>query len=132
MGEYELARKILDQICCLEFQVVEAENSEDFTDDSPFTVADAGREQKLLDYMEKLLEEEIKEIDTRVRNISYDSQFWRERYALEKERARRQHLLLDIRRKCRKMNAACMQDRPQTYIVNMEETTSMSSIGKRI
>lgn len=158
LGEYELARKILDQICRLEFQVVEAENSEDFTDDSPFTVADAGREQKLsmsiyeigydwleallidkghdesldfargllnvwqnelcsklnpsdfdwliseklLDYMEKLLEEEIKKIDARVGNISYDSQFWRERYALEKEQARKQHLLLDIRRKCRK------------------------------
>lgn len=158
LGEYELARKILDQICCLEFQVVEAENSENFEDDSPFTVADAEREgklsmsiyeigydwleamlmdkehdeslefarnllnvwqnelcrkinpsdfdwlisEKLLDYMEKLLEEEIKEIDTRLRNISGENHSWREKYAFEKERARKQHLLLDIRKKCKK------------------------------
>lgn len=157
LGEYGLARKILDQICCLEFQVVEAEDSEDFEDDSPFTVADAEREQKLsmssyeigydwleallmdkghdenlefarkllnvwqnelcrklnpsdfdwliseklLDYMEKLLEEEIKGIDVRLRNFSDANRFLRERHALEKERARKQHLLLDIRKKCR-------------------------------
>lgn len=27
LGEYKLARKILDKICCLEFQVIEAEDS---------------------------------------------------------------------------------------------------------
>lgn len=125
LGEYGLARKILDQICCLEFQVAEAEDSEGFEDDSPFTVADAGKEQKLsmsireigydwleallmdkgndeslqfagkllkvlqdelcrklnpsdfdwliseklLDHMETLLEEEIKEIDTKLKSL---------------------------------------------------------------
>lgn len=158
LGEYGLARKILDQICYLEFKVVEAKDSEDFEDDSPFTVADAEKEQKLsmsiyeigydwleallmdegqneslefagkllnvlqnelcrklnpsdfdwliseklLDYMETFLEEEIKEIDTKLRNIPNEYQFWRERHAFDEEQVRKQHLLLDIRKKCRK------------------------------
>ncbi len=46
LGEYKLARKILDKACCPEFRVVEAEGSEDFEDDSPFTIADAAGERK--------------------------------------------------------------------------------------
>lgn len=48
------------------------------------------------------MEEEIKGIDVRIRNLSDANRFLRERHALEKERARKQHLLLDIRKKCRK------------------------------
>lgn len=47
LGEYDLAAAILNKICFLEFQVVEAENSEDtegFEEDSRFTIAEAGRE----------------------------------------------------------------------------------------
>lgn len=37
----------MDKICRLEFQVVKAENSEDFVDDSPFTIVDAEGEHLL-------------------------------------------------------------------------------------
>lgn len=156
IGEYRLAHKILDRICRLEFQVVEAEDSEDFADDSPYTVSDAVKEQKLsmkiyeigydwlesllldkgnetpefagtllnilenelcqdlslsdfkemiseklLDYVESILEKKIEKADEKLKEYSKDSQFWIERYTLEKKKARSQHLLLDIRRKCR-------------------------------
>lgn len=44
LGEYDLVAAIFNKICRQGFQVVEAEDSEDFTDDSPFTIADAGGE----------------------------------------------------------------------------------------
>lgn len=47
LGEYELAGQILDKICRLEFQVTEAEDSEDFAEDSVFTILDARREDML-------------------------------------------------------------------------------------
>lgn len=47
LGEYKSARAILDKICRLGFQVAEAEDTEDFVDDSPYTIADAEAEQKL-------------------------------------------------------------------------------------
>lgn len=157
LGEYKLARRLLDKVCRLEFQVVEAEDSEDFEDDSPFTIADAGKEQKLsmhiyeigydwleallmdheeeedlkfvggfleilqseicrklnpsdfagiitenfLDYMEEILEKEVKEMDTELEKFSKERQSWREKYDLEKKRARSQHILLNIHKKCR-------------------------------
>lgn len=156
MGEHKLARKILDRICRLEFRVVEAEDSEDFADDSPFTIVDAGKEQKLsmsiyeigydwlealfldkedenlefaekilkvfenefcqelslsdfkglfsekfLDYVEGILVEEIKETDAELKKCSKDSRLWRKQYTFKKKNARRQHLLLDIRTRCR-------------------------------
>lgn len=157
LGEYKLVRKILDKACCLEFRVVEAKDSEDFEDDSPFTIADAAGERKfsmdiceighdwleallleyrdgeepeaaekileilqdatggklnpsdfcslisdeLLAYMEKALGEEIGAIDTRLGKFPEERQYWREQYRLEKARARKQHLLLDIRKRCR-------------------------------
>ncbi len=156
LGEHKLARKILDRICRLEFQVVEAEDSEDFEDDSPFTITDAGREQKLsmdiyeigydwleallldkedenlefaenllkvfenelcqelslsdfkglfseklLDHVEDILEKEIEEADAELKECSGDSRLWRKQYTFKKRKARSQHLLLDIRKKCR-------------------------------
>lgn len=156
IGEYRLAYKILDRICRLEFQVVEAEDSEDFEDDSPFTIADAVKEQKLsmnnyeigydwikvllldkedetpefagalleilenelcqnlslsdfkgmiseklLDYVEGVLVKKIEKANEEFKEYSKNSQLWWERYTLEKKRARSQHLLLDLRRKCR-------------------------------
>ena len=171
LGEYKLARKILDRICRLEFQVVEAEDSEDFEDDSPFTIADADKEQKLsmqihkigydwleallsdhededesefagkflsvmqgeicqrlnpsdfnglmsenlLDDMEKILEQEIAEIDKSLTRFSDGSKYWREKYELEKKRARNQHLLLDIHKKCGKQKKE--EDKPQKVSV---------------
>jgi len=47
LGEYKSALTILDKICRLGFQVAEAEDTEDFVDDSPYTIADAEAEQKL-------------------------------------------------------------------------------------
>ena len=41
LGEYKSARTILDKICRLGFQVAEAEDTEDFVDDSPYTIAEA-------------------------------------------------------------------------------------------
>lgn len=168
LGEYKLAWNILDKVCRLDFQVIEAEDSEDFEDDSPFTIADAEQEQKLsvrncdigydwlkalllahkeeedsklaervlvilqnkicrklnpsdfkeilsenhLNYMEKILENEIKEIDINLTEIPEERQYWRERYALEEKRARKQHLLLDIRKKCKKQeNETQKQDK---------------------
>lgn len=155
LGEYDIAAAILNKICCLEFQVVEAENSEDFTDDSPFTLADADREslltmssweigldwitalilgkenleneefaeklvgimelemfekiqpsdfrelisEQLMGFMEETLEKELGEIEGKQRKLS--DEHWRIKYALEKKMARIQHLLLDIRKKCR-------------------------------
>lgn len=156
IGEYKFARKILDKICRLEFQVVEAEDSEDFDADSPFTVADAVKEQKLsmniyeigydwleasfldkedespefagtlleifenelcqklslsdfkgmfsekfLDYAEDILKKKIEKADAELEEYLKDSKSWRERYELEKTKTRSQHLLLDIRKKCR-------------------------------
>lgn len=159
LGEYATARKILDQVCCLKFQVVEAEDSEDgLEDDTPFAIVDVGKEQKLsmqmyeigflwleallldkqekeeaklakkllevfqneickkvdphgfeglisekvLDLMEEILETEIREIDGRLQRLSGEMEHWRERHQLEEKRARKQHLLLDIRKKCKK------------------------------
>lgn len=157
LGEYDLAGRILDQICTLEFQVMEAEDSEDFEDDSPFTITDAGREQllvmdtreigydwilalfkgrgdhenvefarkladilklelcrklqlsdfyeyvteKFLDIMEVLLEGEIKEIRRDLEQIQDRRMQWRTVHMLEEKMTRNQHLLLDIRKKCR-------------------------------
>ncbi len=156
LGEYKLARKILDRICRLEFQVVEARDSEDFEDDSPFTIKDAGKEQKLsmsvyeigydwveallldkedenlefaenllkvlknelcqemslsdftglfseklLDHVEGILEKEIEEMDEVLKECSRDSRSWQKQYIIKKLKARSEHLLLDIRKKCR-------------------------------
>ncbi len=158
LGEYKLAWRLLDKVCRLEFQVVEAADSEDFEGDSLFTIAEAEKEQKLsmdiyeigydwlealllvhdeeedlkfaedfleilqgeicrklnpsdfigliseriLDYLKNTLEREIKEIDASLKEFSEERQHWRKKSALEKKRARKQHLLLDIRKKCRK------------------------------
>lgn len=152
LGEYDLAAAILNKICCLEFQVVEAEDSEDFMDDSRFTLVDAGREsllamspreigldwitalllgkenlenaefaekligimelemfekiqpsdfrellsEQLMGFMEETLEKALGEISEKLEKFS--DKHWREKYALEKKRARIQHLLLDIRK----------------------------------
>ncbi|XCP84753.1 hypothetical protein ABXS75_17145 [Roseburia hominis] len=155
LGESGLAREILDKVCRLEFQVIDAEDSEDIGDDSPFTVADAEKERKLsmcmseighdwveallldnedespefagkllevldnemcheinlndfnglfsdklLDYIEELLEKKIEKIDADLKVFSEESRAWWEKYALEKKKARSQHHLLDIRKKC--------------------------------
>jgi len=47
LNEYMTVADILDRVCGLEFKVVEAEDSEDFEDDSPFTVVDADKERML-------------------------------------------------------------------------------------
>jgi len=47
LNEYKTVADILDRVCGLEFKVVEAEESEDFEDDSPFTVVDADEERML-------------------------------------------------------------------------------------
>ena len=47
LSEYRTVADILDRVCRLEFKVVEAVDSEDFEDDSPFTVADADEEGML-------------------------------------------------------------------------------------
>ena len=162
LGEYGLARKILDRICRLEFQVVEAKNTENFEDDSPFTIADAAKEQKfsmrmeeigfhwlesmlldrkgedgpafagelleafrseicknlspsdlcalmsekLLDHMETILERAVDEMDAELKSIPQEGKYWRKKYEIEKKKARDEHLLLDIRRKCQKQERA--------------------------
>ena len=63
LGEYKLAWRLLDKVCRLEFQVVEAADSEGFERDSLFTIAEAEEEQKLFmhvyeigyDWLEALL-----------------------------------------------------------------------------
>lgn len=158
LGEYDLATAILNKICCLEFQVVEAENSEDtegFEEDSRFTIAEAGSEglldmsfreieldwitalllgkenhenaefaeklvgimelemfekiqpsdfrelisEQMLGFMEEILENELGEIDGKQGKFS--DKDWRAKYELGKKRGRIQHLLFDIRKKCR-------------------------------
>ena len=47
LNEYQTAADILDRVCGLAFKVVEAEDSEDFEEDSPFTVVDADEESML-------------------------------------------------------------------------------------
>lgn len=44
LSEYRAVADILDRVCGLEFKVAEAVDSEDFEDDSPYTVADADKE----------------------------------------------------------------------------------------
>lgn len=158
LGEYRTVRRLLDKVCRLEFQVVEAADSEDLAEDPLFTIADVGKEQKLsmdiyeigydwlkaflldrdeeedlkfaekfleilqseicrklnpsnfawliseslMDHLEEILEKEVINLDTSLKNFSDESQYWREKYVLEEKRARKQHLLLDIRKKCRK------------------------------
>lgn len=160
LGEYKLAGNILDKVCQLEFQVVEAEDSEDFEDDSPFTIADAVKEnlltmntreigydwiealllgeednenlefakklvgilelelckgvnlsdyagiisERLLEFIEQILEDEVRKIHAALKNISGEKRQWREAYAFEKKKARNQHLLLDLQKKCRNRN----------------------------
>ncbi len=47
LNEYKSVADILDRICKLEFKVVESPDSEDFEDDSPFTLIDAADEGML-------------------------------------------------------------------------------------
>ena|GEM_PF-405583 len=56
LGEYKMVTDILNRVCHLEFAVVEAEESEDFEDDSPFTIVDA--------YEEGILSVDIRQIAT--------------------------------------------------------------------
>ena len=58
--------------------------------------------ENLLNNIEEILEKEIKEIDIGLDRFSDVRKYWREKNALEKKRARNQHLLLDIRKNCRK------------------------------
>lgn len=167
LGEYKLARRLLDRVCPLEFQVVKAADSEDLKKDSPFTIADAEKEQKLsmqmyeigydwleallldrddgedlkfaekflktlqnklcgklnpsdfgglisedlLDRLERILEKEIEDFDRSLKRLSGQGRYWREKQELEKKRARNQHLLLDIRKKCRKQEERESQNR---------------------
>lgn len=155
LGEYDQAAAILNQICYLEFQIVDAEDSEDVADDSAFTLTDAGREslltmslreigldfitalllgtenlenaefaeklvgimelemfekiqpsdfrelisEQLMGFMEETLKKELGEISGQQEKFS--EKHWRTKYELGKKQARIQHLLLDIRKKCR-------------------------------
>lgn len=47
LNEYKTVVDILDRVCKLKFKVVESPDSEDFEDDSPFTLVNAGEEGML-------------------------------------------------------------------------------------
>lgn len=47
LNDYRTVVKVLDRVCYLEFKVTESEDSEDFEDDSPFTLEDAAEEAML-------------------------------------------------------------------------------------
>jgi hypothetical protein len=47
LNEYETVADILDRVCNLEFKVIESPVSEDFEDDSPFTLENAAEEGML-------------------------------------------------------------------------------------
>lgn len=158
LGEYDLAGQILDKLCRLEFQVIEAEDSEDSVEDSTFTIVDAQKEHMLsmderkiaydwiaalllgetnsesmefagklvdilgfelckkvqvsdfgayisdglLNFIEEILERETETICSDLEKIADRSRYWQENHTLEKRKARNQHLLLDIRKNCRK------------------------------
>lgn len=44
LNEYKTVVDILDRVCKLEFKVIESPDSEDFVDDSPFTLVNAAKE----------------------------------------------------------------------------------------
>ena len=73
----EFCEKVESGEMYLEYEVVEAVDSEDFEDDSSFTVADADEEAMLSE-------------------ITYS----REKYRFEKKLKRKQEIALDIRLKC--------------------------------
>lgn len=166
LGEYDLAGRILDKICRLEFQVTEAEDSEDFVEDSVFTIVDAQKEHMLsmdeweiaydwiaalllgetnnedmefarklvgilglelckkiqvsdfsvyisevvLNFIEEILEKEIETISLEMEKITDKSRYWRENRMLEKRKTRNQHLLLDIRKNCRKKENRILEE----------------------
>ncbi len=47
LNEYKTAVDTLDRVCKLEFKVIESPDSEDFVDDSPFTLVNAAEEGML-------------------------------------------------------------------------------------
>lgn len=47
LNEYKMVADTLDRVCRLEFKVVESPDSDDFEDDSPFTLVDAAEEGML-------------------------------------------------------------------------------------
>ncbi len=47
LNEYKTVVDILDRVCKLEFKVIESPDSEDFEDDSPFTLVNAAEEGML-------------------------------------------------------------------------------------
>jgi len=158
LGEYDLAGEIMDKVCRLEFQVEDAEDSEDTGDGEPFSIAAAKKEQllftdtrdigydwitallfgkenhedmefaaklvdilnfemceklqlsdfktliseKLLGLIEKVLNEKLCGIDMELKKFPDRTIHWSAVYPLEKEKARNEHLLLDIHKECRK------------------------------
>lgn len=55
----------------------------------------------LLDLIEKILEEEVEEINAALEILSDERAGWREKYELEKKKSRNRHLFLDLQKRCR-------------------------------
>lgn len=149
----------MNEVCRLEFQVVEAGNTEDAPEgeDSVFGISDACREQllsmeckeigydwltaviaskstqtdlefaknlvkileldlckklfpsdfslkmseRVLQNMENVLGEEMKEVRQILSKLHDESQYWCRKYTLEKDLSRKKELLLDIQRRCK-------------------------------
>lgn len=86
----EFAGKLVNVLC---LELCEKVQVSDFS---------ANISKELLDFIEKVLEREIETICADLEKITDKSRYWRENRRLEKSKTRRQHLLLDIRKNCRK------------------------------